>query len=89
MKTVEIKVYGKVQGVWFRASTKEQAEKYGLNGYVMNMEDGSVLAIVSGETEAVDRLVEWCHSGPSQARVSELKVRELPMEAFEGFEIRR
>ncbi|TVR81215.1 MAG: acylphosphatase [Saprospirales bacterium] len=89
MKTIEVKVFGKVQGVWFRASAKEQADKKGLSGYVMNLPDGSVNAIVSGQTEALDELLEWFQRGSSEARVSEVKVRELPYEPFDGFEIRR
>jgi acylphosphatase len=70
----EVRVTGRVQGVWFRQSTKQTAEKYGVRGWVSNRPDGSVAAIIEGEKGAVQAVVDWCKYGPDQARVDDLQV---------------
>ena len=62
-------VRGKVQGVWFRASTREQAERLGLAGHARNLADGSVDVLVAGDPGAIDALARWLQSGPPLARV--------------------
>ena len=62
-------VRGKVQGVWFRASTRAQAERLGLRGHARNLADGSVEVIAVGEEDAIDALERWLHVGPPLARV--------------------
>jgi acylphosphatase len=88
-KHLNITVYGKVQGVWFRASTRDKAQDLGLNGYVMNQGDGTVYIEVEGTEDALKELLEWCKQGPPRAEVS--KVEESPgeMSNFSGFEIIR
>ena len=67
-------VSGRVQGVFFRQKTKQQAESLGVNGWVRNLPDGRVEAVFEGEEEAVKALVEYCHHGPSSARVKNVDV---------------
>ena len=82
-----IAVYGKVQGVFFRVSTKEQADKLGLKGWVRNEPDGSVLIEVCGESEIVEQLIEWCNNGPMLARVDEVIVSDISTQYDSGFSI--
>jgi acylphosphatase len=66
------RVEGRVQGVWFRESTRQQAEKLGIRGYAVNRPDGSVEVLACGEPEALDRLAAWLHQGPPMARVRDV-----------------
>lgn len=89
-RRVRLQIYGKVQGVFFRASTRERAQQLGVSGWVKNRSDGSVEAQVEGPSEAVDKLVEWAHEGPSAARVDNLEVTEQDYRGeYSGFEVRR
>ncbi len=68
-------ISGQVQGVWFRRSTKDEADRIGgLQGFVRNLVDGRVEAVIQGEAHAVERLVRWCHEGPRNARVEAVEV---------------
>ena len=67
-------VSGRVQGVWFRSSTREVALSLGLTGYVCNRPDGSVEAVFEGPEDRVRRAVEWCRHGPGPARVDSVDV---------------
>ena len=71
---VHLFVSGRVQGVFFRQKTKQQAESLSVNGWVRNLSDGRVEAVFEGEAEAVKALVEYCHQGPSSARVENVEV---------------
>jgi acylphosphatase len=88
-KTVSIIVSGKVQGVFFRQSTKELATVLNLKGQVKNLPDDTLEIIATGETEEIDRLVTWCWSGPPKAVVSNVSVKEIPLQAFDRFAIVR
>jgi len=81
-------VIGRVQGVYFRATTKEVAVKLGLVGFVMNKEDGSVFIHVEGEKGPVNQFLEWCRNGPENAVVDELVERECENTGFGSFEIK-
>ncbi len=82
-------VQGLVQGVWFRASTREQALRIGVTGWVRNMPDGSVEAVFEGEKKKVEEIVAWCHRGPSGARVSAVDITWGPSRGeFGHFDIR-
>ena len=86
---VRLKIAGRVQGVYFRASALQQAQKLGLTGWVMNCPDGSVEAIAEGARVNLEELIVWCRLGPSDARVTNVDVRwESPEHAFRGFTIR-
>jgi acylphosphatase len=63
------RVEGRVQGVWFRESTRQQAERLGLCGYAINCADGSVEVLACGEAESISKLAEWLQHGPPMAQV--------------------
>ena len=87
---VQLTIEGRVQGVYFRASTVQEAQKLGLTGWVMNCPNGSVKAVAEGQREQIDRLIAWCHQGPSGARVTNVTVQwEEPQHSFQGFAIKR
>ncbi len=88
-KHYDICVYGKVQGVWYRASTQAQARSLGLTGFVQNMADGSVYIEAEGPKKQLDALVSWCHEGPPLAQVSRVDVKEGPVKGFTHFKVRR
>jgi acylphosphatase len=75
---VRVVVTGRVQGVWFRESCREQARAAGLGGWVRNRGDGAVEAEFEGPPASVDRLVEWCRGGPPRARVDTVGVTTVP-----------
>jgi acylphosphatase len=74
-------IQGRVQGVWFRDSTKREAIRLGLSGWVRNCLDGSVEVVAEGPPDKVKTLIEWCHHGPPAARV--INVQEIK-EDFTG-----
>ncbi len=86
---VEVRVYGRVQGVNFRWFTQREARELGLKGYVRNLPDGSVEVVAEGPEDAVKRLLEKLKQGPPAARVEGLEVKEIPEKGeFKDFEIR-
>jgi len=86
---VHVIISGRVQGVWFRASTKDKAEQLGLNGWVRNTRDGDVEAVFEGDEEQIKKMINWCHKGPSMARVENVKVEKQPAsDVFNGFSIK-
>lgn len=88
-KTVSIRVWGKVQGVYFRQSAREKAIQLGITGTVQNEQDGSVYIIATGNSECLDELIEWCRQGPSQAKVTQIKVHDEVQVVFKSFVIQR
>lgn len=86
MAAARFYVAGKVQGVWFRASTREQAVALQLRGYANNLRDGRVEVLAVGDEAAVERLAQWLRQGPPNARVERLE-REAAREdeAGDGF----
>lgn len=85
-----LRIRGRVQGVFYRQSTKEEADRLGLRGWVRNLPDGDVEALVEGPGEQVDALVAWCHRGPPAARVTEVvRTDSVATGEFGGFEVRR
>lgn len=82
-------VSGRVQGVYYRATTRETAEKNGVDGWVKNLDDGRVEAVFEGERPAVEEMIEWCHTGSPQARVERVETEYEEPIGLEGFEIRR
>lgn len=84
----EVIVSGRVQGVFFRDSTRREAIRLGVNGWVRNCPDGTVRAHVEGPAAAVGALVRWCREGPRHADVDELRVSDVEPAGRTGFEIR-
>lgn len=72
---IHVFVSGKVQGVFFRQAMKVTAKKNNVNGWVRNLDDGRVEAILEGDDENVNTLVEWCHAGPANARVEDVEIK--------------
>lgn len=73
-KRIRIFVTGKVQGVFFRQALKVMAKKNCVFGWVKNLKDGRVEAVLEGEDEKVSRLIEWSHGGPANARVEDVEI---------------
>jgi acylphosphatase len=84
-----VHVAGRVQGVFFRDSTREQADEHGVDGWVRNLDDGRVEAAFEGPEPAVESLVEWCHEGSSRAEVRNVNVEYGDPEGEDGFRVRR
>lgn len=70
MPARRFRVEGRVQGVWFRDSTRREAQSLGLGGHALNLEDGSVEVLACGDEAALDALERWLHRGPPLAEVS-------------------
>jgi acylphosphatase len=82
-------VHGLVQGVFFRASTRDEAVRLGVDGWVRNLPDGTVEALFEGETKRVEEIVAWCHRGPTGAGVSSVDVTWEPYRGeYHHFDIR-
>lgn len=82
-------ISGKVQGVWYRATTKEKAEELGVKGWVRNTSDGKVEAVFEGDQNNIEEMIKWCKKGPDFANVIDVDVNpEKLSEEFEGFNIR-
>lgn len=75
LKQVRAVVRGRVQGVFFRASTQREAKRLGLTGWVKNRNDGAVEMCVEGEEEELKEFVAWAHRGPTASRVERVEVR--------------
>ena len=88
-RRAHVHVTGRVQGVYYRASTRDAAQDRGVSGWVRNLADGRVEAVFEGPRDAVDAMVEWCHNGSPGASVETVDVVHEDPEGLEGFEIRR
>jgi acylphosphatase len=87
IETVRVRIRGKVQGVGFRFSTVRRAHMIGVTGWVQNMNDGSVEAMVQGTPEQVDQMLEWLGKGPPAARVTDVSsTREFSEKRFGSFQ---
>lgn len=82
-------VSGRVQGVFYRATTREKAAEAGVAGWVRNLDDGRVEAVFEGAEDAVESMVEWCHEGSPRARVEDVEVEYGEPEGLEAFQVRR
>ncbi len=85
---VRLFVTGKVQGVFFRQALKVMAKKNGIFGWVKNLKDGRVEAVLEGDVEKINRLIEWAHGGPANARVEDVEIRNEKFSAeFSKFDV--
>ncbi|MBW2621909.1 MAG: acylphosphatase [Deltaproteobacteria bacterium] len=88
-KRAHLIISGRVQGVYYRYSTQQEAKRLGLTGWVRNLPNGNVEAVVEGDEATVGRMIEWCRQGPAGAVVS--KIEQILTEAsgeFKEFETR-
>ena len=83
-------ISGRVQGVFFRVETRRAAERLGVRGWVRNRPEGTVEAVFEGSTEAVEKAIEWCRSGPPMSKVDDVRVayEESSSDEFDRFSIR-
>ena len=82
-----VRAHGRVQGVFFRDTLRRAADRAGVGGWAANRSDGTVEAVLEGEADAVDRLVELCRSGPGHAEVDRLDVTDEQPEGLDRFSV--
>ncbi len=85
---ISIEVSGRVQGVYFRASTKEVSDRLGVVGWVKNLPTGNVLIHAQGSVEQISQVKEWCRQGPPLSKVAEIVVEDTELKPYKDFEIR-
>ena len=88
LRTVHLRIEGRVQGVGYRAFVEMRAAALGLNGWVRNRRDGSVEAVVQGPPATVDDMLDACRKGPPGSRVDRIEIIGEGVGAFDGFEVR-
>jgi len=86
--TIHCFISGKVQGVWFRASTQDKAKELGLTGFARNLHDGRVEVIASGEASKINELHEWLKKGPKLAKVTEVTRDEIEWQDHDRFYVK-
>jgi acylphosphatase len=89
MKHLNINVYGTVQGVYFRDSTKAVADQLSITGFIKNMPDGSVYIEAEGDEFSLEQLLEWCNDGPDRAVVDRVDHTESELKYFNNFIVNR
>ncbi|MFA6251460.1 MAG: acylphosphatase [Candidatus Paceibacterota bacterium] len=88
-KRINLKIYGRVQGVFFRDSAQKEARKLGLVGFARNDVDGTVYIEVEGEEEKLNEFIKWCQNGPDHAQVDKVEMQWLKAtETFSDFKIK-
>jgi len=88
LSRTRVLVSGRVQGVFFRDSTREKARALGLSGWVRNLPDGRVEAVFEGGGDRVEEMLSWCEEGPPEARVQNVSSENEEPENLSGFEVR-
>jgi len=87
MKTLKLIISGKVQGVFFRANAKKQADKLGIKGYVKNTDENKVEILAQGSEENIKNFIEFCKQGPPEAEVTDIQIKELKNQKLGEFKI--
>ena len=87
MRRAEVRITGRVQGVFFRAELRDRARSLGVGGSVRNAPDGSVEAVLEGDDDAVESLLRWCEQGPAGARVEDVSVTWGDPRGERGFQV--
>ncbi|WP_254280280.1 acylphosphatase [Haloarcula marina] len=87
-KRLHVYVTGRVQGVYYRATTRDTAREHGVDGWVKNLDDGRVEAVFEGDPDAVDEMVEFCYDGSTRANVTDVEIHDEDPEGLDGFEVR-
>lgn len=88
-KHFNIRIQGRVQGVFFRASARAHADALEITGFARNESDGSVYIEAEGEKENLEKFIEWCNRGPENAVVNNVKAKEATLQNFSSFEVNR
>lgn len=88
LKSFQIKVYGNVQGVFFRKFTKLSAQTNTVTGFVRNEPDGTVYIEATGTVEDLKNFIAWCNKGPEHAHVDSVVIKEIPLAVFSSFNIK-
>lgn len=89
IKHLNIHVYGRVQGVFYRAEAMENAIKLGIKGFARNEKDGSVYIEAEGDEDALKKFIDWCYEGPARASVERVATEESGMKNYINFVIQR
>ncbi len=85
MSTVQLLIKGKVQGVFYRATAKKEADSLGLKGWIKNTKEGDVACMAMGNGKAIEAFIEWCKKGPKQAIVSDVAITRTEGGTFSSF----
>lgn len=88
MKSISIRIYGRVQGVGFRHHTKQTAISHNISGIVKNMLDGSVYIEATGNESELNQFVNWCHDGPTWAYVEKVEISDINDRGHSGFTVK-
>jgi acylphosphatase len=86
-KHLDITVKGKVQGVFYRASTKAVADQLGVKGYVSNEANGDVFIAAEGDKVSLEMFLDWCHEGPERAEITSVESHEGELKNYRNFEV--
>ena len=86
-KSVRLYISGLVQGVFFRAFVKENAERYGVKGFVRNLEDGRVEVFLEGDSDSVNKMIELCKKGPRHAKIRNVQIKQEKFQGFRNFKV--
>jgi len=86
-KSVRVYINGTVQGIFFRAFVKENAERYNVKGFVRNLEDGRVEIFLEGDTNEVNKMIELCKKGPKHAQIKNVEIKPEKFQNFKGFKV--
>lgn len=86
----KLNVIGRVQGVFFRLETQKEAKRLDVSGYVKNLPDGSVEAVIQGDAQTVEKMIKWCRQGPPASRVDHIELSDIePLDDFSNrFDVR-
>ncbi|MFH1311122.1 MAG: acylphosphatase [Nanoarchaeota archaeon] len=86
-KSLRLYVSGAVQGVFFRAFVKENAERYGVKGFIRNLEDGRIEIFLEGNTNEVNKMIEICKTGPKHSQIKNVEIKEEKFQDFKNFKV--
>jgi acylphosphatase len=86
-KAVRLYLRGVVQGIFFRAFIKENAERHNVKGFIRNLEDGRIEIFLEGDLEAVDKMIELSQKGPKYAQIQNVEIKEEKLQGFKEFKI--
>ena len=86
-KSIRVYITGNIQGIYFRSFIKENAEKYNVKGFVRNLEDGRVEVFLEGNSEDVNKMIEFCKTGPKHAQVRDVEIKPEKFQDFKNFKV--